>query len=59
MSRNGESAGPTENQEESIVNISNCRVIIADDSILKAMDIRRALEWNGIRDITIVSDQEK
>ncbi len=41
------------------MNISNCRVIIADDSILKAMDIRRALEWNGIRDITIVSDQEK
>ena len=34
------------------------RVLIVDDSILKAMDIRKALEFNGIRDIQVVRNQE-
>lgn len=35
------------------------KTVIVDDNILKAMDIRKALEWNGLQDIAIVSCQEK
>lgn len=39
--------------------LSQINVVIADDDIFKGHDIRRALEFNGIRRITIVRDQEK
>lgn len=38
--------------------ISQLKAVIVDDSILKAMDIRKSLEFSGVRDITIVRDQE-
>lgn len=41
------------------MNLSELKTVIVDDSILKAMDIRKALEFNGILNIVIVSNQEK
>ena len=32
-------------------------VLIVDDSIIKSMDIRKALEFNGIKDIQLVGNQ--
>lgn len=40
------------------MNPSNLRALIVDDSIIKTMDIKRALEFNGIRDIRLVGNQE-
>ena len=41
------------------MNLSELHVVIADDSVCKAMDIRRALEFCGVRKIASVRDQEK
>lgn len=41
------------------MSLSGLRTIIVDDSILKAIDIRKALEFNGIMDVNIVSSQDK
>ena len=35
------------------------RAVIADDDVFKGIDIRKALEFNGIRNIMTVRDQEK
>lgn len=38
--------------------LSKLKVLIIDDSVYKAMDITRALEFSGVRDITRVQNQE-
>ena len=38
--------------------LAKLKVLIIDDSVYKAMDITRALEFSGVRDITRVRDQE-
>ena len=38
--------------------LSKLKVLIIDDSVYKAMDITRALEFSGVRDITRVREQE-
>lgn len=53
-----------ENQKKGLKIMENgeCKVsraIIADDEILKAMDIKKALAFNRIFDVKIVSSQEK
>ena len=39
--------------------LSKIKVIIADDDVFKAADIRKALEFNGVRNIMTVRNQEK
>lgn len=39
--------------------LSKIKAVIADDDVFKGNDIRKALEFNGIRDIMIVRNQEK
>lgn len=39
--------------------LSDIHVVIVDDDVFKGMDIQRALEFNGIRNIMTVRDQEK
>lgn len=41
------------------MDLSKLHVVIADDNVLKAREIRKTLERNGIRDIDVVKDQEK
>ena len=41
------------------MNLSNIKVVIADDDVFKGIDIRKALEFNGIRNIMTVRNQEK
>ena len=41
------------------MDLSKIHAVIADDDIIKAFEIRRALEYSGITDVDIVSDQEK
>ena len=41
------------------MNLSELGVVVVDDDIFKAMDIRKALNFHGITDIELVSDQEK
>ncbi len=41
------------------MNLSKIKVIIADDDVIKGVDIRKALEFNGIRNIMTVRNQEK
>lgn len=38
---------------------SKIKVIIADDDVFKGADIRKALEFNGVRNIMTVRNQEK
>lgn len=38
--------------------LSMLKVLIVDDSVYKAMDITRAMEYSGVSDITRVRDQE-
>lgn len=38
--------------------LSKLKVLIIEDNVFKAMDITRALEFSGVRDITRVRDQE-
>ena len=39
--------------------LSDIHAVIVDDDVFKGMDIQRALEFNGIRNIMTVRDQEK
>ena len=41
------------------MDLSNIRAVIADDDVMKEADIRRALEFNGVRNIRKVRNQEK
>ena len=41
------------------MDLSKIKVIIADDDAIKRADIRKALEFNGIRNFVTVRDQEK
>lgn len=41
------------------MNISKIKVIIVDDDVIKGFDIRKALEFNGIRESMTVRSQEK
>lgn len=41
------------------MNLSNIKVVIADDDVFKGIDIRKALEFNGISNIMTVRNQEK
>ena len=36
----------------------NLRVLVVDDNIIKSMDIKKALEFNGIKNIKLVGNQE-
>lgn len=40
------------------MNLSELKVLIIDDSVFKAMDITRALEYSGIRDVVRARNQE-
>lgn len=41
------------------MDLSKIKAVIVDDDVIKGMDIRNALEWNGIREIMTVRNQEK
>lgn len=41
------------------MDLSKIKAVIADDDVFKGNDIRKALEFNGIRNIMIVRNQEK
>ncbi|MDE7479435.1 MAG: response regulator [Lachnospiraceae bacterium] len=42
-----------------MMEFSKIKVIIADDDVFKGADIRKALEFNGVRNIMTVRNQEK
>lgn len=42
-----------------MMDLSKIKAVIADDDVFKGADIRKALEFNGIRNITTVRNQEK
>lgn len=42
-----------------MMDLSKIKAVIADDDVFKGADIRKALECNGIRNITTVRNQEK
>ena len=42
-----------------LMDLSKISVIIADDDVFKGFDIRKALEFNGVRNIMTVRNQEK
>lgn len=41
------------------MNLSKIKAVIADDDVFKGTDIRKALEFNGIRNIMTVRNQAK
>ena len=41
------------------MDLSKIKAVIADDDVFKGIDIRKALEFNGVRNIITVRDQEK
>lgn len=41
------------------MDLSKIKVVIVDDDVFKGADIRKALEFNGVRDIITVRNQEK
>ena len=41
------------------MDLSKIRAVIADDDVFKGFDIRKALEFNGVRNIMTVRNQEK
>lgn len=38
--------------------MSDLQVLVVDDDVFKAVDIKKALEFNGIRNITLIRNQE-
>lgn len=42
-----------------MMDLSKIKVVIADDDVIKGVDIQRALEFNGVRNIMKVRNQEK
>ena len=41
------------------MDLSKLNAIVVDDDVFKGVDIRKALEFNGIKNIIIVRNQEK
>ena len=41
------------------MNLSKIKAVVVDDDVFKGSDIRKALEFNGIRSIVTVRNQEK
>lgn len=41
------------------MDLSKIKAVIVDDDVFKGMDIRKALEHNGVRNIVTVRNQEK
>ena len=41
------------------MDLSKIKAVIADDDVFKGIDIRKALEFNGVRNIMTVRNQEK
>ena len=41
------------------MDLSKIKAVIADDDVFKGADIRKALEFNGVRNIMTVRNQEK
>lgn len=41
------------------MDLSKIKVMIVDDDVIKGTDIRKALEFNGVRNIMTVRNQEK
>ena len=41
------------------MDLSKIKAVIADDDVIKGVDIRKALECNGVRNIRTVRNQEK
>lgn len=41
------------------MDLSKIKAVIVDDDVFKGIDIRKALEFNGIRNIVTVRNQEK
>lgn len=41
------------------MDLSKIKAVIVDDDVFKGADIRKALEFNGVRDIITVRNQEK
>lgn len=48
-----------EEKRRILMNLSKIKAVIADDDVFKGNDIRKALEFNGVRNIMTVRDQEK
>lgn len=46
-------------EERRLMNLSKIKAVIVDDDVFKGSDIRKALEFSGIRNIVIVRNQEK
>lgn len=46
-------------EERGIMDLSEIKAVIADDDVFKRIDIQKALEWNGIKNITTARTQEK
>lgn len=42
-----------------LVNLSKIKAVIVDDDVFKGTDIRKALEFNGIRNIMTVRNQKE
>ena len=41
------------------MDLSKTKAVVVDDDVFKGTDIRKALEFNGIRNVMIVRNQEK
>lgn len=41
------------------MDLSKTKAVVVDDDVFKGADIRKALEFNGIRNVIIVRNQEK
>lgn len=46
-------------RKEDQMELSKIKAVIADDDVLKRADIRKALEFNGVRNIMTVRNQEQ
>lgn len=46
-------------RRKELMDLSKLRAVIVDDDVFKGIDIRKALEFNGIRDIMTVRNQEE
>jgi CheY-like chemotaxis protein len=42
-----------------LMDLSKTKAVVVDDDVFKGADIRKALEFNGIRNVMIVRNQEK
>jgi len=51
--------GTDTEMEDDLMDLSKIKAVIADDDVFKGHDIRKALEFNGIRNIISVRNQKK